>query len=54
MALYRQEDAEVELAMAFPAGFATYENLIKRMGALRSGLSFRVFLVREDGSVTED
>lgn len=54
LALYRQEDAEVELAMAFPAGFATYENLIKRMGALRSGLSFRVFLVREDGSVTED
>lgn len=53
MARYLDENPEIERAIALPGGFATYANLIARLGALRVVCPFRIFVVTENGSVEE-
>ena len=51
MIRYRDEDSTVELAVGLPAGFATYENLSKRIGWFKAAVPFCIFWVHEDGHV---
>jgi len=49
--LYRGQDPNVKLALAFPTGFVTYSNLLLRIAWLQEMIPFKVFWVSEDGSV---
>ncbi|QSO50909.1 hypothetical protein JZ785_18765 [Alicyclobacillus curvatus] len=49
--LYRGQDPKARLAMALPAGFVTYSNLLPRIVWLKQDMQFQVFWVSEDGSV---
>jgi hypothetical protein len=50
--LYRDEDTEVALAVAFPADFKTFITLAKRTRWLRQAMPFSIFWVHESGEVT--
>ena len=54
MALYRNQREDVRLALGFPYGFSTYENLIRRTKEVRGFLGFQVFWVRETGAVSRE
>ncbi len=54
LTLYRDEDADVDLAIGLPAGFTTYENLSKRVRWLRCALPFSILWVSEDGAVSDE
>lgn len=51
MAIYKDENPDVRLAIGLPAGFVTYKNLVPRVSWLRRNLPFEVVLVAEDGEV---
>ncbi len=53
MILYREESAENMLAVALPAGFATYQNLASRVSWFQNTCKFTFFWINEDGSVSE-
>jgi hypothetical protein len=52
MVLYRAEDADVDLAIALPEGFATYKALVARTVWLRAAVPFSVYWAAESGKVT--
>jgi hypothetical protein len=54
LALYRAESEKPRLALGFPAGFSTYENLVKRTKATLAFLGCHVFWVSENGEVTRE
>jgi hypothetical protein len=54
LALYRAESETPRLAIGFPAGFATYENLVRRTKATLGFLGCHVFWVAENGEVTRE
>jgi hypothetical protein len=49
--LYRGENQNVKLAIAFPDGFVTYTNLLPRIDWIKQLMPFEVFWVAENGSV---
>ena len=49
--LYKQDHPNSNFAIGLPAGFATYENLSRRVIWFKSVLPFRYYWVYEDGSV---
>ncbi len=49
--LYRGQDHDTKLALALPAGFVTYTNLLPRIDWLKETMEFQVFWVLENGSV---
>lgn len=49
--LYHGQDPKVRLALALPAGFVTYTNLLPRIEWLKLAMPFQVFWVAEDSSV---
>jgi len=49
--LYRDENAEVDLALAFPDGFPTYRALAARLGPLRQAIPFTIYWVAESGTI---
>jgi len=49
---YRNANAEVELAAAFPAGFKTYENLAKRCVWFKEAARFSFIWISRDGHAT--
>ncbi|KYH30573.1 hypothetical protein [Neomoorella mulderi] len=49
--LYRSENPEVELALALPHGFSTYERLALRISWLRKTLPLKVYWVDESGDI---
>jgi hypothetical protein len=49
---YRTESKDALLAMGLPAGFKTYEGLVKKDVAVRSFLGYSVYWVHADGAVT--
>ena len=49
--LYRDERADVELALAFPDGFPTYRALAARLSPLRQAMPFTIYWISESGSV---
>ncbi|MCY3783894.1 MAG: hypothetical protein OXG79_08930 [Chloroflexi bacterium] len=51
MVLYRHENRAAELAIGLPSGFATYENLSKRIEWFKAVVPFRIFWVHQDGQV---
>ncbi len=51
--LYRSENRTVELALALPYGFPTYERLTSRISWLRAALPLKIFWVDESGNVRE-
>ncbi len=53
MVQYRQENPSVALAVAFPGGFMTYVNYIKRVEWLKTATPFQVYWIDEHGKVTE-
>lgn len=52
--LYRSENPAVELALALPHGFPTYERLSSRISWLRMALPLRVYWVDNLGNVKEE
>jgi hypothetical protein len=52
MVLYRNERADVDLAIGLPAGFPTYEALVARTSWLRAAIPFSVYWAAEAGGVT--
>ncbi len=54
LARYREENAEVSLAMGLPGGFTTYEALLRRTSAVRNFLGYSVYWVLPDGTVTRE
>ena len=52
--LYRDESKDVELALAFPDGFPTYNNLAKRVRWFQELAKFKIFWVSENGSVRSE
>jgi hypothetical protein len=54
LALYRSESDKPRLALGFPAGFATYENLVKRTRATLGFLGCHLFWVSENGEVKRE
>jgi hypothetical protein len=54
LALYRGESDKPRLALGFPAGFTTYENLVKRTKATLGFLGCHVFWVSQNGAVTRE
>ena len=53
MILYREEEADAELAIGLPAGFPTYANLWERVQWFRKVLPLVAFWVQKDGSVSK-
>lgn len=51
LVLYRGENSNVELALAFPDDFVTYANLLPRVIWLKQTIPFKVFWVSKDGTV---
>jgi hypothetical protein len=51
LVLYRGENPDVKLALAFPDGFVTYLNLLPRINWLKQTTPFQVFWVSADGNV---
>ena len=54
LALYRAENDKARLAVGFPAGFTTYENLVKRTKATLDFLGCHVFWVSQNGEVKRE
>jgi hypothetical protein len=54
MILYREQSDSAQLAVAFPDGFNTYNNLSQRIGWFMSACGFKIYWVSENGSVRED
>jgi len=55
MIMYRNESDTVNLAIGLPAGFATYENLVKKVAWLRKEiLPFDIYWISEDGRVSKE
>ena len=54
LVLWREQDNEVELAVALPEGYATYRNLAARCTWLRSAMPFSIYWVSESGEVTAE
>ncbi len=54
MALYRAESDKPRLALGFPAGFSTYENLVRRTKATLGFLGCHLFWVAQSGEVTRE
>lgn len=54
LVLYRDEDADVSLALGLPAGFVTYHRLAQRTRWLQRHLPFRFYWVAEDGAVVQE
>jgi hypothetical protein len=52
--LYRSENPAVELALALPHGFPTYERLASRISWLRRALPLRIYWVDNLGNVKEE
>ncbi|HEY3380006.1 MAG TPA: hypothetical protein VGL77_21235 [Armatimonadota bacterium] len=52
--LYRDENPDVQLAVAFPGEFETYRALAKRMGWLRAALPFTIYWVMATGEVASE
>lgn len=53
LTLDREENPDVKLAAAFPAGFTTYENLAERVTWLRESMPFTIYWVERGGKVRE-
>lgn len=49
--LYRNENPDVHLALAFPDGFTTYSGLSSRVTWLRDTMPFKIYWVNEAGEV---
>lgn len=49
--LYRGENPQVNLALAFPDGYKTYANLLPRVMWLKQLMNFRIFWVSENGNI---
>ena len=55
MIMYWSESNSVNLAIGLPAGFATYENLVKKVARFRKEIfPFDIYWVSEDGSVRKE
>ena len=54
LALYRAQSADARLALGFPAGFKTYESLVRRTSATLVFLGCHVFWVSESGRVVRE
>lgn len=54
LVLYREENQNVKLAIALPAGFATYQNLLPRINWLKQTMQFDVYWVAKDGNVHKE
>lgn len=51
LARHRNDGADTGLALALPAGFATYTTLATEMAWLRAAMPFTVYWVTESGNV---
>lgn len=51
LVLYHGENVNVNLAIALPAGFATYANLAPRIRWLKDAMSFKLLWVNQEGNV---
>lgn len=49
--LYHGENAAIQLGIALPDGFTTYENLAPRIRWLKDSLPFQIYWVNESGTV---
>ena len=49
--LYRDESKDVELALAFPEGFTTYNNLTKRIKWFQQLAKFKIFWISKEGII---
>ena len=49
--LYRGEDPNAELALAFPDGFVTYLKLLPRVMWLKQTIPFKVYWISENGTL---
>ena len=54
LALYRAENGRARLALGFPSGFKTYENLVRRTKATLGYFECQVFWVSENGDVSRE
>jgi len=52
--LYRSENANAQLGIGLPYGFATYRNLARRIDWFKQSLPFQFYWVHEDGTVTAE
>ena len=52
--LYRSENANAQLGIGLPYGFATYRNLARRIDWFKQSLPFQFYWVHEDGTVTTE
>jgi hypothetical protein len=52
--LYRDESRDVDLALAFPDGFPTYLNLVKRIGWFKEHAKFKIYWISGGGSIRSE
>jgi hypothetical protein len=51
IAMYREPEPEIELAVGLPDGFATYQGLVRRVSWLTRAVPFSIFWVDSSGGV---
>jgi hypothetical protein len=54
LVLYYGENSDAKLGIALPEGFVTYSSLLPRIRWLKDSMPFKVYWVRENGSVREE